>query len=245
MYNIRIAELIISIDNKYDYVKERCRDYITNEANNTGIELSVTNERMQESIDYKLKFDGETIGFPEAEFDAIHYALYAMLHNFDALWLHSVFIDKGGDGFAFTGAPGTGKTTHGKLWLEVFDDATIVNGDNTIIRRDKESGIFYGYGTPFCGKEGFNKNCKIPIKAICFLERSETNFVEEIGPIDSILQMRKDNFTIDRSAIGDVMRLYLDMASQVKFYRIHCNMDIDAPRVAYEAIAALPTQNTP
>jgi len=236
MFNIEIAQLLVSIDNKYSFAEKKCRDYITEKDNHTGIILSATEEQMQNSITYKLRFDGETMALPEAEFDVLPFPLYRILHEFNALWLHSVLIEKNGQGYAFTAAPGTGKTTHAKLWLQAFDDAVIVNGDNTIIRQSKDDDIFYGYGTPFCGKEGFNKNCRVPIKAICFLERSETNYVEKMNSLDAVLRMVKENFCLKRSGLSVAMKIYLSLAQQVQFYIIHCNMDPEAARTAYDGL---------
>jgi len=237
MFNIKIADLIVSIDNKYPFVMDRCADYITEEENNTGITLSVTEDRMQYSIDYKRQFDGEVISLPEAEFDAIHYKLYGKLHQFDAFWLHSVLIDKDGQGYAFTAKPGGGKSTHAILWLKTYNDATIINGDNTIIRRCKKDGVFYGYGTPFCGKEGYNANQRVPIRAVCFIEKSPANYVDKIKPLDAAMRMLKDNRCIRKSFAMDVMKLYFDMSEQVMFYLVHCNKEPDAAKTVYESIS--------
>ena len=238
MFNIRIAEMVVTIDNKYPLVKKKCTDYITEQENNTGFVLSVTDERMQYSIDYKRQFDGEEITLPEAEYDAIHYELYGELHKFDAFWLHSVLIEKGGEGYAFTAEPGGGKSTHAGFWLNTYKDASIVNGDNTIIRRCKENGIFYGYGTPFCGKEGEQENRRVPVRAICFIEKSPVNYVENMKPLDAARRMLRDNWCIrDKSNIMPLMKLYIDLAEQTKFYRVHCNMNPDSAKVAYEFIS--------
>ena len=237
MFNIKIADLVITVDNKYPEVLDRCADYTTTEENDTGITLSVTEDRMRYSIEYKRDFDGEEISWPEAEYDAIHYELYGRLHQFDAFWLHSVLIEKDGKGYAFTAKPGGGKSTHADLWRKAYPDAVIVNGDNTIIRRCEEDGVFYGYGTPFCGKEGLQQNRRIPVYAVCFIEKSSANYVEQMKPLDASMRMLRENWCIPREHAMKVMKLYIDMSEQVKFYCIHCNMDPDAATTAYESIS--------
>lgn len=244
MFNIKIADLVITIDNKYSEVRDRCADYITAEENNTDITLSVTEDRMQYSIEYKRQFDGEEITMPEAEYDAIHYGLYARLHQFDAFWLHSVLIEKGGKGYAFAANPGGGKSTHAGLWLKNYDDAVIVNGDNTIIRRSIDDGVFYGYGTPFCGKEGHQENRRVPVDAICFIEKSPANYVEQMKPLDAAMRLLKENWCVSRKDAMTLMKLYIDMSEQVKFRCVHCNMDPDAARVAYESISEQQVRQT-
>ena len=56
-------------------------------------------------------------------------------------------------------------------WLDKFGDrAFIINGDKPIVRKTDE-GIFV-FGTPWCGKEGFNENIRVKLKSICILERA-------------------------------------------------------------------------
>ncbi len=237
MFNIEIAGLVITIDNRFEYVKERCQDYITDKSNTTGIILSATDEMLENSISYKAEYDGEEITLPEAEFDCIHYPLYRRLKEYNAFWLHSVLVEKDGVGYAFAADPGGGKTTHAKLWLKAFDDARIINGDNTILRLNEEDGIYYGYGTPFCGKESLQVNKGIPVKNICFVSKAPVNSVRPVDPVASMLKMLKDNWCIEKTDYGILMNLLIGMNNQVKYYSIHCNMELEAAQVAYEGIA--------
>ena len=96
--------------------------------------------------------------------------------DFDAFLLHAAVIEVDGLAYAFAAPSGTGKTTHIALWKKFFGDrANIINGDKPIIRF--ENGTPYIYGTPWCGKEGYNINTKAPLAALCFIERSPENTI--------------------------------------------------------------------
>ncbi len=80
---------------------------------------------------------------------------------------------------------GTGKTTHVKLWCDHFGDrARIVNGDKPILRFSGNELI--AYGTPWCGKEGYNINTSTPIQGMCFIERSEKNSIRIMNSTEII-----------------------------------------------------------
>ena len=82
--------------------------------------------------------------------------------------------------FYIKGGSGTGKSTHTALWLKNFAPrASIINDDKPAIRIQKD-GIFV-YGTPWSGKTDQNKNVKVPLQGIAFLERGEENSITPCG----------------------------------------------------------------
>ena len=93
------------------------------------------------------------------------------------------------------------------------------------------------YGTPFCGKEGWQENRRVPVEAICFIEKSPANRVEPMKPLDAAMRMLKENWCVPRSCAAAVMKLYIDMSDRVRFYRVYCNMDPDAAKTVYESIS--------
>ena len=114
----------------------------------------------------------------------------------------------------------------------------IVNGDKPIVRFfDDEPEIPYAYGTPWNGKEKLGCNMRTPLKHICFIERSETNFVEPlekevaINRIFNQVYMPKDSV-----ALSSTMQLVDRLLSNCKLWIIHCNMDISAAQTAYNTI---------
>ena len=93
------------------------------------------------------------------------------LINFDAFVLHAAVIAINGAGIAFVGKHGAGKSTRLRLWEDAFGkSAAVINGDKPAIRL--LDGTLYACGTPWNGKENRDSNCMVPLKVLCFVERS-------------------------------------------------------------------------
>lgn len=110
---------------------------------------------------------------------------YANLLYHEGMMLHASAVAYDGRAYLFSGPSGVGKTTHTKLWQQIFgDEAVVINDDKPALRfRD---GRWYAYGTPWCGKDGINLNRKVPLAGICFLEQGEENSVSLLSAKDAI-----------------------------------------------------------
>jgi len=161
------------------------------------------------------------------------------LFRFNSALLHSACFDVEGVGVAFAAHSGTGKTTHMNLWQKLLGDRMIVvNGDKPIVRFfDDEPETPYAYGTPWNGKEGLGCNMRTTLKHICFIERSETNFVEKIEKTDAIERIVKQVYMPkDPIAVMKTMELIDRLLSCCNLWKIHCNMEDEAAEVAYNTI---------
>lgn len=101
------------------------------------------------------------------------------------MMLHASAVAYGGRAYLFSGPSGIGKSTHTRLWRQIFgDEAVVINDDKPALRFLDER--WYAYGTPWCGKEGINVNTKVPLAGICFLEQGETNSISSLSAQDAI-----------------------------------------------------------
>lgn len=57
----------------------------------------------------------------------------------------------------------------------------MVNDDKPMLR--VQNGEVTVFGTPWNGKHRLSRDLAVPVKALCLLERSETNFIERIQPM--------------------------------------------------------------
>lgn len=87
-----------------------------------------------------------------------------------------------GEGVAFIGHSGTGKSTHSQLWLQYADQCTLLNDDQPAVRI-KEDGIPYIYGTPWSGKCDCYKQEKARLVAVFQMIKAPEN---RIVPLNSI-----------------------------------------------------------
>ena len=169
------------------------------------------------------------------------------------LLLHSATFDINGVGVAFAALSGTGKTTQMLNWQKLLGEKmTIVNGDKPIIRffdkdfceqkglnipEGTEFGVPYAYGTPWNGKERLGCNMRTKLKHICFIERSETNYVTKIEKADAIERIMKQVYIPkDTAALKKTMELVDRLINSCELWIIHCNMDPESAKIAYETI---------
>lgn len=159
---------------------------------------------------------------------------YALAH--DAFLMHCAVIEYEGRGYAFSAPSGTGKTTHIRLWQQVFgaDKVTIVNGDKPILRLI--DGVFYAYGTPWCGKEGYNTNTRVPLCGLCFVTRGTENHIRRMTDEEVIPRLFSQIMVNDSTNLARQMELADLLLQKVPVYLLSCNMDPDAAEVAYRGM---------
>ena len=81
-----------------------------------------------------------------------------------------------GAAYLFTAPSGTGKSTHTRLWREVFGDRVwMINDDKPMLRISEN--LVTAYGTPWNGKHHISRNASAPLKAIVQLNRGKENII--------------------------------------------------------------------
>lgn len=231
MIKVKIADFIIQINNKYDFVKQQCKNYIVDDG-----QPDFVVECTQEEIDVEVQNyeDPSYANYGYCESVCIYRNLCLQLPKYDALLMHAAVLDVDGKAYAFTAQSGTGKSTHIKLWRKLLGNrAIVVNGDKPILRFiDNE---LYIYGTPWCGKEGWNTNMRSVFKALCFLERAETNSIEPLEMSECVERVMKQ-ILMPTDPLGAIATLELldRMLIKIDTWRLGCNMDIEAAKIAYE-----------
>lgn len=108
---------------------------------------------------------------------------YFLLLSHSGMMLHSSAVELDGKAYLFSGNCGAGKSTHTRLWQQVFGErAQVFNDDKPALRYI--DGKWYAYGTPWCGKDGINQNKKLPLAGICFLEQAQENRIRRLNTKD-------------------------------------------------------------
>ena len=122
------------------------------------------------------------------------------------------------------------------MWKKAFgDEVQIVNGDKPLIRII--DGVLYAYGTPWCGKEGYNRNTKAPLYSICFVSRAKENSIRPLEKNAAIPLIFTQLLMPDNETQTDAFFVMLNhIFDKVKFFSLGCNMDIEAAHVAYEGM---------
>ena len=228
----KIADLYIEIQNKYKYTDLICRDYLS-ERSVSECDFSVYALESDCEKDRAFLTDASE---PYIESLSIYRQIARKLLDYNGFIMHASVVEMDGKAYAFTAHSGTGKSTHSRLWLEAFGQkASIINGDKPLLRY--LDGKLYIYGTPWCGKEGYNKNTRAPLEAICFIERAEKN---SIAPMDKNTAVKRifDQLLLpeDAAQADKLFDLIEILIENVRFYKLCCNMDKEAAIVAYNGM---------
>ena len=229
MFQIETACLVIRIENRYDYVKNLCREYITEPDRPADITVSVSEEELRREME---KVPGELLSDGYTEGVVIYEKISNALPAFDAFVMHSSVVSVDGQAYAFAAESGTGKTTHTRYWKEVLGDRlTVINGDKPICRFKGED--LLAYGTPWCGKENWQTKTSVPLRALCLLERGEENAVFPVNAAEHVGEMMR-HFYLPPGKVDllKMMELIDRMAALVPVYRLRCRDDTSAAEAA-------------
>ena len=172
------------------------------------------------------------------ENNAIHSLLAEKLAAYHVLLMHGSAICMDGQAYIFTASSGTGKSTHTRLWREVFGEhAWMINDDKPLIRI--EAGCAMAYGSPWDGKHHLSSNASAPLKAVVWLNRDTKNHIIPMPTADAFSVVMKQVFSPrDKGMLVQVLELEKQLLQTVGFYKLFCNMEQDAARIAWEGISS-------
>lgn len=237
----RIADITIQICSLHERVHRLCESYRAAEG---PADLCV--EITQADIDYerehsmqeKMLLGRPVIRHPDeyVESLAVYRKIAERLPSFDTILMHGSCIAVDGEGYLFTAKSGTGKSTHARLWRELFGKRAVMVNDDKPLIRVTESGATI-YGTPWDGKHHLSTNCAMPLKAICILERAEENEIHRISPVEAypflVQQIYRPR---DPAAMLQTLQLIDRLSKTVGLWRLGCNMDPEAAQISYHAM---------
>lgn len=167
---------------------------------------------------------------------AIYRKIAVEMLRHDTLLFHGSAISVDGEGFLFTAKSGTGKSTHTRLWREMFGDrAVMVNDDKPLLKIEDDRVMVCG--TPWDGKHCLGTNIMVPLKGLCILTRAEENHIQRISASEAMPMLLQQSFRPDDPvAVAKLLGLLEKMAQRVGLYRLGCNMDPEAAAVAYQGM---------
>lgn len=231
-FMIRMAGLSIQVNAHYPYLRSLCGDYITEDS--VSLDFSVTASEESVSME-RTRADGRVV--PEyAESLCVYRAIAELLPENDRLVFHGAAISYKNRAYLFAAPSGTGKTTHIRLWRKHLGETVdIINGDKPILWfRDSEIEVC---GTPWAGKEGWQKNCHYPLQAICFVERGEKNAMVPISASDGLNALMQQIYIPSQAeAVGKTLELADRLVKSTSFYRLTCDISEEAVNVSFETM---------
>ena len=154
----------------------RCRDYLCDEEGSADIVIRTDLYRMER---YHPLEDPNIIAYIES---GRQFRIGLLDH--EGVYLHSSAVALDNKAYLFSAPSGTGKSTHTRLWQQVFGEAAQVFNDDKPAMRYLDD-RWYAYGTPWCGKDGININMKVPVAGICFLKQGPKNEIRRMDKLEA------------------------------------------------------------
>lgn len=226
-----IAGLRIEIKNRCKYTEKFCEGYVSaDQSLPADFSVAVTNEEFYAE---KKQSEGYSDGYIENI--CLYRAICRRLPVLNRMLLHAAILEYEGDGYAFLGRSGTGKSTHTGLWLKHLEGSKIVNGDKPILE-ETEIG-FIAYGTPWMGKEGLGGNTSAPLKGLCFLEQAKENSITRLSPAEAASRIfMQILFPEDAENAAKTLELTDRLVSKTPCYLLKCDISEEAVKTSFEAL---------
>ena len=240
-HTYRFAERTVEIHSLFPDVHDLCRDYRVGGV--PDFVVSTTPSNIDFERDKSAREDALE-GIPPRQYSdgyletlAVYRKIAEQMPEYDTFLFHGSCIAVDGAGYLFTAKSGTGKSTHTRLWRELFGErAIMVNDDKPLIRIDA-NGTAVAYGTPWDGKHHLSSNISVPLRAVCVLDRSAENHIREITHSEALPVLLQQVYRpMNAAAMARTLTLIHRLTGCAKLYQLGCNMNIEAAQVAYEAM---------
>lgn len=240
-FKIEIAGQVFAVRSLFESTRDYCRSYLTDKPGNYLITVSqkdllfeqafLKEEALREGIRVRVFTD------PFLERAAIQRQVADHLIRHGTVLLHGSAVAVDGEGYLFTARCGTGKSTHTRLWRQVFGQRAVMVNDDKPFLRFTGDGIL-ACGSPWSGKHGLDTNISVPLRGICILKRGPENQIRRIGA-GECREMLRQQCHVPEGMEDRVEALLSELAEDVAFWEMECTKDIQAAQVAFEAMGCV------
>lgn len=176
----------------------------------------------------------DRIGRIFLELTAVHEKMTLALLPHNVFLVHGSALCMDGRAYVFTAPSGTGKSTHARLWREVYGNRVrMINDDKPYIRYDAAERTFLVCGSPWRGKHGLGSNMEAPLGGICILHRAGENSMKRIPAEEALPELLPQIYR--PSGREDMVRTLAftgSLLDQIPVYTMRCNMELSAARLS-------------
>lgn len=224
--DILLSDLKVRIEHEYDYMPQFAKDYISQ------FDAPDITARADKTEVLKEKELVPQAAIEVCESLCIYRAVAEQLPAFDRFVFHGAAIELDGNAYLFTAPSGTGKTTHINLWRQYLGDrVNIINGDKPII---KVADVCTVYGTPWAGKEGYQRNASAPVRALCILKQGKTNSIVRLSKSDAVNHLMKQVYLPHNSvSLSATLSLLGKLIENTPVYMLECDISKEAFEASY------------
>ncbi len=223
-----MADLIVEIPDM-NGIRELCTDYMYNGTNEPDIVINESDFDMSRFPNFTIE---EVYNYFEMGRQFYHNLIF-----FDGMYIHSSAVELDGKAYLFSAPCGTGKSTHTRNWQKYFgENVHVFNDDKPALR--KIDGVWYAYGTPWCGKDHININMKVPLAGICFLKQAPHNKIRRLTPFEAVQKILFQ--TIHKFKNNEKLDLMIksinDLVSKIPVFELENLPDEEAVKLSYSTM---------
>lgn len=224
----KIADLITEVP-EAGGLASRCEEYFFSGEKRADV---IIRPELYRKKHYRVELSENNLAYMESA-----YQFYVELVRFGGIYLHSSAVSLDNKAYLFSGPSGMGKSTHTKLWQATFGGAAqVFNDDKPAMRR--LNGVWYAYGTPWCGKDGINQNRKVPLAGICFLKQASENRIRCLTQQEAMKKILTQTiFRFQEVELLDQMLETLDkLVREIPVFELENRPEPEAAHLSYETM---------
>lgn len=235
-FTVRMANMNIGIESVYEHLQEYCKDYCIPECNP---DISIKVEKKDIEVERNNE-DGLTFSEEYLETIALLRKIAEVFPMYNRVLCHGAALTYADEGaFLFTAPSGTGKTTHIRMWRRHLGEAVrIVNGDKPFLEIREDT--VQVYGTPWAGKERWQKNRDAELKGICHIKRGEKCSIRRLEPLECLDWIMNQVYVPQKGGMVEKTLEQIEkILERVPVYELTCDISEDAVRCCFEAMTGL------
>ena len=239
-FMMEVAGSVFAVQPLFESTRAYCANYLTDREPEFSVAVDRADLVQEQRL---LDIEADEEGLKRRKFSdmflersVIQRRVAEALIGKDTLMLHGSTVAVDGQAYLFTAPCGTGKSTHTRLWREVFGEhAVMVNDDKPFLRINSDGVL--ACGTPWTGKHGLGSNVTFPLKGICILSRGPENRICSLAPDDAADFLRSQCFVPeDSEQAGRALELLDRLIRMVSLWQMECTKQPEAAITAHQAM---------
>lgn len=229
----KLADVVVAAQFKNEYLSRQCAKYLAAPGDTPDVYVQVTDDDIayERAQDASLRLsDGyyESLAFYRKFSEAVA-SMNCILFHGSALSVHD-------EGYLFGAPSGTGKSTHARLYRQVYGDAVqMINDDKPLLRKQNDDFIIYG--TPWDGKHHLSNNISVPLKGICFLKQGAENRIRRLSMPEAFTSCLGQVYRPgDEGILRNVLALVQALVVRIPVFEMYCTISEEAVRLSLQTM---------
>ena len=231
IFRIRVSDITLEINAFNESTKRYCTCFLTDEKPDYTITMT------KEDLKNESSNSNNGAVYVNEEISALYRRIADLFVEHNIVVFHGSAICVNNNGFIIAARSGVGKSTHTKLLEEYIGDSfKYINDDKPLLKVDDDEVTIYS--SPWNGKERRGNNISAPLRAVIFLNRSETNTFKKIDNKEEIYIRMLSQIYLpkEKSKREKALKAADNLLKNINFYEINVTKDVESAKMTYEEI---------